>query len=41
MLKIINSGCNGKMGQVVQAMCAADPEVTIVAGFGTHQTALE
>lgn len=41
MLKIINSGCNGKMGQVVQAMCAADPDVTIVAGFGTHQTALE
>lgn len=41
MLKIINSGCNGKMGQVVQAMCAADPEVTIVAGFGTHQTVLE
>ena len=41
MLKIINSGCNGKMGHVVQAMCAADPEVTIVAGFGTRQTALE
>lgn len=39
MLKIINSGCNGKMGQVVQAMCAEDPEVTIIAGFGTHQTA--
>lgn len=30
MLKIINSGCTGKMGQVVQAMCAADPDVTIV-----------
>ena len=41
MLKIINSGCTGKMGQVVQAMCAADPDVTIVAGFATHQANLD
>lgn len=41
MLKIINSGCTGKMGQVVQAICAADPDVTIVAGFATHQDNLD
>ena len=41
MLKIINSGCTGKMGQVVQAMCAADPDVTIVAGFASHQANLD
>ena len=31
--KIIISGCNGKMGQVVEAICSADAEVTVVAGF--------
>lgn len=31
--KIIISGCCGKMGQVVEAICAADGEVTVVAGF--------
>ena len=31
--KIIISGCNGKMGQVVEAICNADSEVTVVAGF--------
>lgn len=41
MLKIINSGCTGKMGQVVQAMCAADPDVSIVAGFAAHQATLD
>ena len=29
------------MGQVVQAICAADPDVTIVAGFATHQDNLQ
>ena len=29
------------MGQVVQAICAADPDVTIVAGFATHQDNLD
>ncbi|MBR1780379.1 MAG: 4-hydroxy-tetrahydrodipicolinate reductase [Oscillospiraceae bacterium] len=35
--KIIISGCNGKMGQVVEAICAADPDVTVVAGFDVNQ----
>ena len=33
MVKIIISGCNGHMGRVVAALCAADPEVEIAAGF--------
>ena len=35
--KIIISGCNGHMGQVVESICAADPEVTVVAGFDVNQ----
>lgn len=31
--KIIISGCNGKMGQVVEQICLADTDVTVVAGF--------
>ena len=33
MLKIIISGCNGHMGRVVEALCSADPDVQVVAGF--------
>ncbi len=33
MHKIIISGCNGHMGRVVQALCAADSEIEVVAGF--------
>jgi len=33
MVKIIISGCNGHMGRVVEALCAADPDVEVVAGF--------
>ena len=33
MLKIIVSGCNGHMGRVVAGLCAADPQVEVVAGF--------
>jgi len=33
MLNIIISGCNGHMGQVVEAIAADDPEVAVVAGF--------
>ena len=33
MLKIINSGCNGNMGRVVASIAAADPDVSVVAGF--------
>ena len=32
MTKIMISGCNGRMGQVVTAMCQAAPEIEIVAG---------
>lgn len=33
MLKMIISGCNGHMGRVVESMCAADPDIQVVAGF--------
>lgn len=33
MLKVIISGCNGRMGQVVARMCAARPDMQVVAGF--------
>ena len=33
MLRLILSGCNGRMGRAVAAICAAQPEVEIVAGF--------
>jgi len=32
MIKVIMHGCNGKMGQVISGMIAADPEMEIVAG---------
>ena len=31
--KIIISGCNGRMGRVVESICEADPDVSVVAGF--------
>lgn len=31
--KIILSGCNGRMGRVLQQLCAADSQVEVVAGF--------
>ncbi|MCD8051415.1 MAG: 4-hydroxy-tetrahydrodipicolinate reductase [Clostridiales bacterium] len=37
MQKIIISGCNGKMGQVVESICAADADVEVVAGFDVNQ----
>ena len=33
MLKIILSGCHGKMGKVLQSMIAAKEEMTVVAGI--------
>ena len=36
MPKIIISGCNGHMGNVVSKLCAADPEITVVAGFDVN-----
>jgi 4-hydroxy-tetrahydrodipicolinate reductase len=37
MQKIIISGCNGKMGQVVESICKADGEIEVVAGFDVNQ----
>lgn len=33
MTQIAISGCNGHMGRVVEAICAADPTITVAAGF--------
>ena len=33
MTRVIISGCNGKMGQVVTAMCGENPDIEIVGGF--------
>lgn len=36
MTKIIMSGCNGKMGQMITGLVAADEEAEIVAGIDTY-----
>lgn len=33
MIKMILSGCNGRMGRAVTALCQNDPQVELVAGF--------
>lgn len=33
MVRLIISGCNGRMGRAVEAICTAEPDVEIVAGF--------
>lgn len=33
MINLIISGCNGRMGHVVEEICSNDPQVNIVAGF--------
>ena len=33
MIKVIISGCNGRMGHVVEDICNADPEISVAAGF--------
>ena len=33
MTRIILSGCNGKMGQVITRLSNENPDVEIVAGF--------
>ena len=33
MIRVIMHGCNGKMGQVISGLIAADPEVEMVAGI--------
>lgn len=32
MTKVIMNGCNGHMGKVISDLCAADPDIEIVAG---------
>ena len=36
MIRAIMSGCNGKMGQVITGICAADEEIEIVAGIDLY-----
>lgn len=36
MIKVIISGCNGRMGQVVAQMCRQRKDMEIVAGFDPH-----
>lgn len=36
MIKIIISGCNGFMGKVLTELCAADEQVTVVAGVDRY-----
>lgn len=33
MVRLIISGCNGRMGRAVEAICSAEPEFEIVAGI--------
>ena len=33
MIRVIMNGCNGKMGQVISGLVAADPAVEMVAGI--------
>ena len=40
MVKVIMHGCNGKMGQVITRLAAADRELAIVAGVGARAQAL-
>ena len=39
MLRLILSGCNGRMGRAVANLCAAQPDLEIVAGFDLLGTA--
>jgi len=36
MIKILLSGCNGRMGKAVSEMCIKNPDTTIVAGFDLY-----
>ncbi len=33
MLKLLISGCNGRMGRAVEEVCASEPEITITGGI--------
>lgn len=36
MVKVILHGCNGKMGQVINGICAEDSSIEIVAGVDVY-----
>lgn len=36
MIKVIMHGCNGKMGQMIAGLIAADEEIELAAGVDTH-----
>ena len=36
MTKVLMHGCNGRMGQVITAICKEDPEIEIAAGIDTY-----
>lgn len=36
MTKVIMNGCNGHMGRVISDLCAADPDIEIVAGVDVN-----
>ncbi len=40
MTRILLSGCNGRMGRVITEICAAKPEVEIVAGLDVNAVQL-
>ncbi len=40
MTKVIISGCNGRMGNVVAALCAAKSDMQVVAGFDANPVKL-
>ena len=40
MPNIVLSGCNGRMGRVITEICAAKPDMHIVAGFDLNTQAL-
>lgn len=40
MVRVIMHGCNGKMGQTITGLIAADSEIEIVAGIDTYDNGL-
>ncbi len=40
MIKVIVSGCNGRMGQVVTRLCTEDADMEVVAGFDLNTAKL-
>ena len=40
MTKVIMHGCNGKMGQMITGLIAADDEIEIVAGVDAFESGI-